>query len=347
MNGGPEGRAGSLPAGATTRRVCGVCLAGTGMAVPDNIVTNDQVAKLVDTSNEWIAQRTGIKQRHLVDDNTPLRKLGRDALKTALKNAHLAPSNLDQLICATLTPDMICPNTAARIVADVGAVPAGAMDINAACSGFVYGLNFASGLIQSGSYQTIGVIGAETLSRIVDWTDRRTCVLFGDGAGAVVLTLSDDPDQGCLYQTMSSDGNRWADLYCPKTERDLPANDAIFSGTYDTLQMNGREIYKFAVSTLQAAIEQVLDACDLKTSDLKMIIPHQSNLRILESASKRLGLSPGQMYINIDRFANTSAASVGICLHELVTSQRIVRGDLILMVALGGGLTWATSLWRL
>lgn len=324
----------------------GVRFAGTGVALPDKVVTNDEVARSVDTSDEWIMQRTGIKQRRIIENGTTVRHLAVEAVEEAMGNACLAPKDLDLLICATITQEMVCPSTAARIVADLGAVPAGAMDISAACSGFVYGLNLAACLIQTGSYKNVAVVGAETLSTITDWKDRRTCVLFGDGAGAAVLTASDDRDQDCLYQSMASDGKRWADLYCPKTEGDLPANHA-FSGAYNTLQMNGREIYRFAVSTLCATIEQALAASNLKPSDLKMIIPHQSNQRILESASKKLGLNQDQMYSNIDRFANTAAASVPICLHELITTSRLTNGELVLMVALGGGLTWASSLWRL
>jgi 3-oxoacyl-[acyl-carrier-protein] synthase III len=327
-------------------RPVGVRLAGTGVAVPANVVTNEDLAKRVDTNDEWIVQRTGIKQRRIAENGTTVMHLAKDATLQALKNAGVEPNHLDLLMLATITPEMCCPSTAARVVAEIGAGHAGAMDVSAACSGFVYSLNMAVGLIQSGFYRNVAVIGAETLSSITDWNDRRTCVLFGDGAGAAVLQPSDDASQGTLYQSMASNGSLWKELYVPRSERDLPQGGE-FSGAYNTLQMNGREVYKFAVSTLMQSIEEALEATGYQASDLAMIIPHQSNARILESAREKLGLPPDKLYINIDRYGNTSAASVPICLHELMESGRLKRGDLVLFVALGGGMTWATNLWRI
>jgi 3-oxoacyl-[acyl-carrier-protein] synthase III len=335
----------------------GVRLVGTGLAVPDNVVTNDDLAKKMDTSDEWISQRTGIRQRHIADENTTVTSLSAQAIKDALANANLEPGDLDMLIVATLTPEMVTPSSAARVAAEIGAKSCGAVDISAACSGFVYGANMAASLIQTGFYKTVGVVGVEVLSKITDWEDRRTCVLFGDGAGAAVFTAANKNDEGvdaenlpgCLYQSMGSDGSRWHELYCPKTEADLPTDGkgAEFSGAFNTLQMNGREIYKFAVKTLQRSIKGALKATGLDVSDLAVIIPHQSNARIIESAREKLGLAPERMYINIDRYGNTSAASVPICLHELMEDGKLNKGDYVLFVALGGGLTWATSLWRL
>ncbi len=325
----------------------GVLLAGTGISLPVKVVANADLAKSVDTSDEWIVQRTGIRQRRIAGEDETVRSMATDALRQALDASGLAPTDLDLVICATLTPEMGCPSTAARVVAELQAVPAGAVDLSAACSGFVYGINHAWALIQSGVCRTVGVIGVEKLSGIVDWEDRRTCVLFGDGAGAAVLTAGGRPEQGCLYQSMGSDGSRWEVLYLPQSKRDLPVETNGFSGKFNTLQMNGREVYKFAVTTLQACIEEALKACDLKPTDLAMIIPHQSNSRILESAREKLGLPEDRLYINIDRYGNTSAASVPICLHELRSEGRLKEGDLVLFVALGGGLTWSSSLWRL
>ncbi len=316
------------------------------MAVPGRVVTNRQLSDTVDTTDQWITQRTGIKQRHRAEDPTTERHLAKEAMEVALDQAQVRPDQLDLVICATMTAEMCCPSTAARLVSELGAVPAGAVDISAACSGFVYGMNLASTLIESGRYQRIGVVGTETLSKIIDWTDRRTCVLFGDGAGAAIFTASDDLEQGCLHQTLASDGDRWQELYVPRCQAHIPPS-GTFNGSYDTLQMNGREVYKFAVTTLGQMIDKVLNECDLDASDLAMIVPHQSNHRILESARERLGMPPEKLYINIDRYGNTSAASVPICLHELRTAGRIKHGDLVLFVALGGGLTWASSLWRL
>ena len=325
----------------------GVRFAGTGVALPKRVVTNDDLAKTVDTNDEWIAQRTGIRQRHVADNGTGVLELGKQALEDAMAQAGITADELDLVICATITPEMCCPSTAARIADAVGATPAGAFDVSAACSGFVYGLNMADSLIRSGMYKHIAVIGAETLSRITDWKDRRTCVLFGDGAGAAVLSAGDDADAGSIYHTMSSDGAGWVHLYAPRTEHDIPENDSVFSGAYDTLQMNGREVYKFAVTTLVSTITKTLDACGTDPSDIAVIVPHQSNARILESARDKLGLTEQQLYINIDRYGNTSAASVPICTHELREAGRIKEGDLVLFVALGGGLTWASNLWRM
>ncbi len=324
----------------------GIRLAGTGMAVPATVLTNDDLAKRVDTSDAWISQRTGIRERRILNDTATVRDLARDAAIQALENAGMVGADLDMLICATLRPEMVCPSTAARVVAEIGAVPAAAVDLNAACSGFVYALNFASSLIRTGAVRTVAVLGAEALSKLTDWQDRGTCVLFGDGAGAAILTASDDPTQGLLHQTMASDGSMWKELYCPREPHHVPADDKIFSGTFDTLQMNGREIYKFAVSTLQKTIEKVLADQGLRSGDLAMVIAHQSNARILESAREKLGLPEDKLYINIDRYGNTSAASIPICLHELNAAGRIKPGDLILFVGLGGGLTWASALWR-
>jgi len=325
----------------------GVRLAGTGMALPAKVVANADLAKTVDTSDEWIVQRTGIRQRRIAGEDETVRSMAVGALRQAIASAELTPRELDLVICATLTPEMGCPSTAARVVAELEAVPAGALDISAACSGFVYGINHAWALINSGVCRTVGVIGVEKLSGIVDWDDRRTCVLFGDGAGAAILSGGGQPQQGCLYQSMGSDGSRWEVLYLPQSARDLPSETNGFTGKFNTLQMNGREVYKFAVTTLQACIEDALKACNLRPDDLAMIIPHQSNSRILESAREKLGVSEDRMYINIDRYGNTSAASVPICLHELRSEGRLKEGDLVLFVALGGGLTWSSSLWRL
>jgi 3-oxoacyl-[acyl-carrier-protein] synthase-3 len=332
---------------AAIQAVRGVRLAGTGACVPARIVTNADLAAKMDTSDDWIVQRTGIRQRHVADENVTALHLATDAARQAVANANLKPTDLDMVIVATMTPEMCCPSTAARVVADMGASPAGAVDVSAACSGFVYGVNMAYGLIRTGFYRHIAVIGAEVLSKIMDWNDRRTCILFGDGAAAAIFSACDDPNQGCLHQAMGSDGAKWGELYCPRHPRDLPPGDSVFSGTLGTLQMNGREVYKFAVGTLQKCIEETLAAQGLKPGDLAMVIPHQSNARILESARDRLGLPPDKLCINIDRYGNTSAASVPLCLHELMQERRLKRGDLVLFVGLGGGLTWASSLWRL
>jgi len=329
-------------------RPAGVRIAGTGMAVPPRKVHNDDLAKIVDTSDEWIRPRTGIVTRHLADNDTLTSDLAAQAVTQAIENAGIQPSDLDLLVCATMTPDVICPATACRVVSKIGAVPCGAMDLNLACTGLVAGLSIAANFIQSGMYKHIAVIGADRLSTIVNWEDRRTCVLFGDAAGAVVVSASDNPRQQCLYQKLNSDGGMGDALYVPRSESDIPeGGHEAFNGKFNTLQMNGREVYKFAVHALQECVHEALQHTGLTPDDIKMVIPHQSNIRMLQSAWKKLGFADDKIYINIDRYGNTSAASVGLCLHELTEQGRLSEGDHVIFVAQGGGLTWGASLWRL
>ena len=335
------------PSAARTPRARGVAVVGTGVALPEKILSNQDLAEMVDTSDEWITQRTGIKTRRIVDGDTTVRDLARDALQAALQRAELPAGELDLVIVATITPEMVCPNTAARVVAELGATPAGAMDLSAACSGFVYSLNVAASLIETGMYRTVGVIGSETLSKITDYSDRRTCILFGDGAGAAVLQAVDDDSRGCLHQTMHSNGEFWGELYVPEHASHLPPVSDSFTGAFNTLQMNGREVYKFAVTTTQKMMAETLDAAGVKAEELALVVSHQSNKRILESARDRFGLPEDKLYINIDRFGNTSAASAPICLHEAYEQGKIHAGDLVLFCAIGGGMTWSTSLWRM
>lgn len=335
-----------MTAAARSRHTGGATITGTGMALPSRVVTNADMEKIVDTTDAWITQRTGIRQRYIAENGTTASVLATDATRQALGNAKLEPGELDLLICATMTPDMICPATACQIVANLGATPCGAMDVNLACSGFVAALNMAANFVASGFYKNVAVVGAEQLSSIMDWTDRSTCILFGDGAAAAIVSATDDAEQGCLYQSIHSDGTRWQELYCPRNAADVPEG-AVFSGTANTLQMNGREVYKFAVTTLQKTIKQAMDACNLTVDDVKVVIPHQSNARIIGSAREKLAFDEDKIYLNLDRYGNTSAASVGLCLHELNEAGRLERGDKVIFVALGGGLTWASSVWQL
>jgi 3-oxoacyl-[acyl-carrier-protein] synthase-3 len=326
--------------------IVGAAIRGTGLAVPKRVLTNHDLEKIVDTSDEWIVKRTGINTRHRCESPGELTRLAADATQQAMTAAGLASGELDLLICATMTPEMSCPAMGAQIVAELGAAPCGAMDVNLACSGFVLSMNIAANFIATGAAKNVAVVGAERLSRIVNWEDRSTCILFGDGAGAAILSASDEPGRGCYYQSLHTDGNRWADLYVPRNQGDLPEKEG-FNGQFETLQMNGREVFRFAVNTLQNSIKDAMTACSLTADDIKMIVPHQSNTRILGSARQKLGIPEEKLYINLDRYGNTSAASVGICLHELMDSGRIEAGDTVLFVALGGGLSWATSVWRI
>lgn len=325
----------------------GVRLAGVGVSLPERVLTNEDLAGLVDTTDAWITQRTGIKTRHVVEEGTTTRTLAADALRAALDDAGMKPSELDMVLVATMTPEMSCPSTAARVVHEVGATPAGAMDLSAACSGFVYGLNHATALVSSGHYRNVAVIGAETLSRITNYEDRRTCILFGDAAGAAILSADEDTTRGCLAQTMRSDGAHWGELYVPRSPADLPEQHEGFTGRYNTLQMNGQEVFKFAVTTTQSIIDETLEMAGVTANDLAAVIPHQSNRRILELVKKRMDLPADKMVINIEKYGNTSAASVPLCLHEKRVAGELKDGDLVLFVAIGGGMCWTTSLWRL
>ncbi len=327
---------------------CGVRIAGVGSSVPARVLSNADLEKMLDTTDEWIVQRTGIRERRIVDQpgqGTFTRS--REALSRALEDAGMPGSELDLVIVASVTGEMTCPSVAARVSAEVGAVPAGAFDLVAACSGFVYGINVADSLVRSGRFNTIGVVGCDAMSTVIDYADRSLSILFGDAAGAVILTRDEDCSLGCLYQTMFADGSNWESLYMPQREYEIPQSDSENPIRIGCLRMNGREIYKFAVIKLRQMIEEALEATGLCPSQISQFICHQSNLRIIEAAREKLGLPPEKVYINIDEFGNSSAGSVGLCFDQLWQAGTVKRGDTVLFVALGGGLTWATSVWKL
>lgn len=327
----------------------GVRIAGTGHAVPDKIVTNDDLAKIMDTSDEWIAQRTGIRQRRVCDPakaEGPV-TLSTLALQRALADANIDAKELDMVILGSVTGEMLCPSTACRVASMVGATPAGAYDVLAACCGFVYGINQANALIRSGLARTVGVIGCDCLYSHMDVNNRAVAVLFGDSAGAAVLRATDDTSRGVIASAMHSDGSRWSDLFIPNCEADLPAGMDASTVKYGTLQMHGREVYKFAVGTFTPLIETTLEKAGLKADDVAMYVCHQSNARMLESARERLGIPPEKLYINIDRFGNCSAGSVPVAFDELRKMGKCKEGELVMLVAFGGGMTWSSSLWRM
>jgi 3-oxoacyl-[acyl-carrier-protein] synthase-3 len=329
----------------------GVRIAGTGSCLPPDRLTNDELMLLVDTSDEWIRQRTGISERRVVDvsKGESVLTLSTTALRRALADANLEPTDLDLVVVATVSGGMTCPSTACRVAAEVGAGNAGAWDVLAACSGWVFSLNSTHDMIRAGSYRTIAVIGCDVLSPIVDYSNagRGVSILFGDAAGAVILRSTDDTDKGIVAQVMHADGSRWKDLYIPGAQRDIP--DEADRGIVKPrcLQMNGREVYKFAVTTFTRLIEETLEKAGIDTERVDHFICHQSNARILESARERFGIPHEKMYVNIDRVGNTSAGSVPLCLDELRTAGRVKEGQVVMFVAFGGGLTWASSLWQL
>jgi 3-oxoacyl-[acyl-carrier-protein] synthase-3 len=306
-------------------------IAGTGSYVPEKRLTNDDLAKMVDTNDEWITQRTGIKERRLVAPGEGTTHLATNAAKRALLASGIEASEIDLILCATITPDMGFPSTACFVAAALGLNSTPAFDLAAACSGFLYGLETATAFIKSGRYKNVLVIGAETLSRITDWTDRSSCVLFGDGAGAIVLQRSSDPKKGVIYSSIHADGHGWELLNHPRNQ---------------FMKLKGREVYKFAVHRFEELIEDAMRKCELTPEAVSLIIPHQSNLRIIESAMEKLGLPREKAFVNIDKFGNTSAASIPIALDEAKRTGRIQPGDAVIFVAFGAGLTWSNAVVR-
>jgi len=325
-------------------------IAGTGSYVPERIMSNADLESLVDTSDEWITARTGIRERRIAADDQATSDLALEAAKNALEAAAVAPEELDLVLVATGTPDMAFPATACLVQSRLGAKNAAAFDLSAACSGFIYGLSVADAFIRSGSYKTILLIGAETMSRVVDWKDRTTCVLFGDGAGAVVLkageqdTASGGP--GLVTTDIHSDGSAWDYICIPGGGSRIPPNHAMVDEGSQFLQMRGNETFKVAVRNMEAAARKVLDAAGVKVSELKLAVPHQANARILGAIADRLGLKDEQVFMNLSKYGNTSAASIPLALDEAVRGGRLVSGDLVLMLAFGSGLTWGASLLR-
>ena len=316
-------------------------IVGTGSYLPDNIVTNADLEKQVETSDEWIRERTGIRQRHIALPGQTTGDLAFEAATRALEAAGVAASEIDLIVLGTTTPDAIFPSTACLLQHRLGANGCPAFDVNAACSGFVYALGVADKFIRSGAAKTALVVGAETLSRMIDWTDRGTCVLFGDGAGAVVLKADDTP--GILSTHLHADGGYEHLLYNPvgvsRGFKDEP-NHGV------KVHMTGNEVFKVAVKTLDAVVDETLDANGLSRSDLDWLIPHQANLRIISATAKRLQMSMDRVVVTVDRHGNTSAASVPLALDEAIRSGRAQRGELLLLEAFGGGFTWGSALIR-
>ena len=328
--------------------VPGVRIAGYGAAAPARVLSNADLATMMETSDEWIRKRTGIERRHVVDPETEGEfTLARDAMQQAIDRSGIDPSEIDLLIHASVTSEMTCPSNACRIAAEVGCTPAGAFDLVAACSGMVYSMNVADSLIRTGRYRTIGVVGCDALSQSVDYDDRSVSILFGDGAGAMVLTADENPERGSIHQTMQADGTGWNSLYMPRNERDVPEHDRENPIRLGNLRMNGREVYRFAVGKFQKVIEDALAATGLAVDDVAQFVCHQSNIRIIEAAVERLGLPADRVHVNIQEYGNTSAGSVGLVFAELADAGRINDGDIVVFVAFGGGLTWASSVWRI
>jgi len=309
---------------------------GTGSYLPENILTNDDMAKLVDTSDEWIASRTGIRQRRIsTGENTS--DLAYEAAKRALQEADMDAGDLDLIICATISPDSFMPSVACMVQDLLGAKKAAAFDLTAACTGFIYGMTVATSFIESGMYSNILVIGAETISKTLDWTDRSTCVLFGDGAGAVILSASER--NGIRSVHLVSDGNKQDYLCLPAVPLSNPFVKREEGSFHPTITMKGQEVFKFAVRSITDLIKTALNKADLKEEDIKYIVAHQANLRILEHAAKSSGIPLEKFYVNLDLYGNTSGATIGIALDEMVQKGILQRGDKLILIGFGGGMT--------
>jgi 3-oxoacyl-[acyl-carrier-protein] synthase-3 len=320
-------------------------ITGTGSYAPEKIATNLDLEKFLDTSDEWIRTRTGIVERHLAVEGENTSDLATKAARKALEMAGLAPTDLDLIIVGTITGDYPWPATACIVQNNLGAVNAGAYDVSAACSGFLYALAAGSDRIAAGNARKVLVIGAEVLSRIVDWQDRNTCVLFGDGAGAVVLEAGED-DRGILSTHLYADGSQLELLYQPGFgTRVTPSVEGIARGDH-FLKMQGNEVFKVAVRSMAEVARIALDANGMTTDDVSMFIPHQANIRILDATAKRIGLKDEQVYVNVDRYGNTSGATIPIALDEVNRAGRLKSGDILLLDAFGGGFTWASALVR-
>jgi 3-oxoacyl-[acyl-carrier-protein] synthase III len=318
-------------------------ITGWGMAVPSRVLTNADLEKIVDTEDEWIQSRTGIRQRHIANEEESTATLARDAALNALRVANLNPTDIDLIIVSTSSPEHVFPATACLVQDRIGATHAGAFDLSAACSGFIFALDMATQAIRSGSIHNAVVIGAETLSRFVNWEDRNTCILFGDGAGAFVLQSGDEPG-GLITSVMRSDGSGGDLLSLPAGGSHMPASSETVLNHQHTIHMNGREVFRFATRVIAQATREVVAAADLKIKDVQLVIPHQANLRIIEAAMRGLEIPLDQCFINIERYGNTSTASIPIAACEAIQQGRLQAGDNIVFVGFGAGLTWGAGL---
>jgi 3-oxoacyl-[acyl-carrier-protein] synthase-3 len=315
---------------------------GCGSYLPGRILSNDELARSVETTDEWIVQRTGIRERHIAAAGELTSDLALNAARAALANAHVEAASIDLIVVATSTPDQTFPATAVSVQAGLGITQGAAFDLQAVCSGFVYALSVTDGLLRMGGFKRALVIGAETFSRILDWSDRTTCVLFGDGAGALVLEAQEQPgdkaDRGILTSHLRSDGRHKAKHYVD--------GGPSSTQTVGHLRMEGREVFKHAVAMITDVIEDAFKATGYTAADIDWFVPHQANKRIIDGSAHKLGIAPEKVVVTVDRHGNTSAASIPLALCDAVTDRRIKRGHLILLEAMGGGFTWGSALLR-
>lgn len=322
-----------------------VRIVGTGFYAPDSILTNLDLEKMVDTSDEWITTRTGIKERRIVTDSQASSDLAIEASRDALKNTGLKVRHIDLILVATSSPDTIFPSTACWVQKGLGAWFIPAFDISAGCTGFLYGMILAESLILNGTNKRILLVGTEVLSKITNWKDRNTCVLFGDAAGAVILEESND-DSGILSSYWAADGSLGDLLFIPAGGTRIPTTPESIDQDLHYIHMKGNEVFKYAVKRMGEAALRVLRTAGLKKEDVEYLIPHQANIRIIDATRRRLKLPPEKVYINVNRYGNVSVASIPICIHELAEARKLRKGDIILLDAFGAGFTWAAVAYR-
>lgn len=314
-------------------------ITGWGTALPEKILTNEEISQIVDTNDEWIRERTGIRQRHIASNADTTASLAAESALNALKVANVSPGEVDLIIVSTSSPEYVFPSTASIVQNEIGAMNAGAFDLSAACTGFIFALNMAAQSIRTGSIETALVIGAETLSRITNWEDRNTCILFGDGAGAFVLQASPEPG-GVIASVMRSDGSGADLLSLPGGGSANPASHETVDKDLHYIQMNGREVFRFATKVMARSSQEVIEKANWEIDDVSLIIPHQANRRIIESAARNLKLPIEKFAINLHNYGNTSTASIPLAAHEAIETNQIQRGDKLVLVGFGAGLTW-------
>ncbi len=324
----------------------GARIAGIGAAIPPRLLTNQDLEKLVDTSDEWITTRTGIKERHLLVDGMDCSDLVAEASRKAIENAGLQPEDIDVLIVGTATPDTVFPSTACWAQPKVGLRPIPSFDISAACSGFLYGYQLADALIVAGRAKHVLVVGAEALSRVMNWEDRNTCVLFGDGAGAAVISPPRDENDGLLAQTWGADGSVAKLLWQPAGGTRNPASEATVAENMHTVHMAGNEVFKHAVKAMKRAVGEVLEQSGCTSDDIDLFVPHQANKRIIKATADRAGVSMDKTLITLHKYGNVSAASIPISLADAAEEGRLKPGDLVLSASFGAGFTWGAALYR-
>ncbi|MEK6559466.1 MAG: beta-ketoacyl-ACP synthase III [Planctomycetota bacterium] len=322
-----------------------VSITGIGSYLPRKILTNYDLEKMIDTTNDWIIQRTGIKERRIIENGVTTSDLATKASLKAMKDAKVSPKDLDMIITSTITPDHFFPSTSCYIQQKIGATRASAFDILAACAGFIYAISIGQSFVSSGAAKTVLVVGAECLSKITDYKDRTTCVLFGDGAGAVILQKSEKKHQ-ILYTNLAADGSQADVLIMPGGGARNPASLESVQKRMHYIQFKGKEVFKLAINNITKLIIETAKKNNLKPKDIDLIIPHQSNLRIIEATMQKLGLPMEKAFVNIDKYGNTSSASIPIAIDEARKAGRLRKGNIVMLVAFGGGLTWGSSLIR-